>query len=197
VVDSFHVPVNDSDGHHEKFTFNLPGWMMSQTEKIVESKIFSYRDKGELIRHALKSHLDRLVSEAPVPSVMAQGEIIMAIVKDDENKSKMDEALQSAWVQTRKHLEGGRIKLAKALASEIAEAIDKMPEDSRYTAVWEAEFTDQFGDLVKDAGTPLLAPRKQPLALADPTTAAPPSPTPYGDTNSDPSGPRPVSPTPD
>jgi len=58
--ESFRVGGSDAKGHNVRMFFRTQPGHGHQCDSIIQSKIFPYRRKGDLLRHALHRHLQWL-----------------------------------------------------------------------------------------------------------------------------------------
>lgn len=146
--DDFRVPANDSLGHSEREWFRIQPGHDRQLDTIATSKLFPYRSKGDIIRHAVKRHLDWLETLQPVPSVMAQVDAVLEIVREDEYNSDYQEVFDRLGDGVGRYMAGGQVDMARSLVSRVMASIDRMPEGGwrdRYLS----ELNARFGNLLQ------------------------------------------------
>jgi len=93
----FYVPAKDERGHADTFTFKLDPRYSAQISKMVQHPALPYESNSDLIRHAIKNHLewlDRVVENPPVSSysIIRATEFMQAELHIQGNLSKMLES---------------------------------------------------------------------------------------------------------
>jgi len=148
--DDFKVPVSDSQGHSVNQYFRcLPGHER-QIVKIVSSQRFPYRTKGDLLRHALKRHLDfleDLQGDEEIPSVTRQVDAILEILHDDEYFAEFRFAMEKLKERVAKHVADGSDPEARRLILDVIAKVHRMP-----SGFWRNKYLDtiklEFGKFI-------------------------------------------------
>lgn len=149
--DEFRVPANDTQGHSSRVWARIQPGHDRQLDIVVTSKWFPYRSKGDVIRHAIKRHLDWLETLAPMPSTTKQVDAVLALMKEEEANEDFRLVFDSLGAKIAKMLTDGKIDRAKSLAAQVASNIDDMP-DGYWRDQYKEELNRRFGYLLKNQG---------------------------------------------
>ena len=100
-VNEFRVHASDKKGHSARRWFRLQPGHDQMLSEIVASRKFPYRDAGDIVRHAVKRHLDWLETLEPIPSVTKQVDIILDLMRQEEFQrdfqTVMDKLREQVW----------------------------------------------------------------------------------------------------
>ena len=115
---------------------------------IVEKRIFPYRTKGDLMRHALHRHLHWLESlGSGVPSITAQVDALMSILVDDERASVYRASFDKLGDRIAYYVGVGEVNQGRRLLLEVLSKIEGMPE-SYWKSRYIQEVKDNHGGLL-------------------------------------------------
>lgn len=159
--DNFLISATDDKGHGVKVYFRSPPSLLQQIENMLASRCFPYRNKGELIRHALVRHMYylRSISSSPIPSVMEQTEIIMEMCRQEDFASSFRQTLAKVAETVNAFMAQGDTGQARKMVLRVQRQINQMPE-----GYWRDKYLKQLeinhGDLLKHAPRASLSPDK-------------------------------------
>lgn len=145
----FKVSASDAQGHGVPIQFRVPPGMDRQISEIISSKYFPYSTKGDLLRHALKSHLELLVSISPVRSFVQQIDAINTIVVEDEYQSSFLKSIDKLAIVVLDHQRAGREQQALSLIRRVRSQVETMPEDSVYRDLYLKELEARWGPMLR------------------------------------------------
>ena len=144
--EDFRVPANDTLGHSERAWFRIQPGHDRQLDTVATSKLFPYRSKGDIIRHAVKRHLDWLETLAPVPSVTAQVDAVLEIMREEEYNEDFKEVFERMGERIGRYMGNGQVDQARSLVSRVQSTIDRMPEGG-WRDQYLAELNSRWGNL--------------------------------------------------
>lgn len=127
-ADQFRVPAKDTKGHSERVWCRLQPGHARQISTIVEQRVFPYRQKADLIRHAIVRHLRWLESLAPIPSVMSEVDLIMDIMREDEFATDFRRVLNTLGERIATHVAQGSEGEARRLLLKALKHVENMPD---------------------------------------------------------------------
>ena len=157
--ESFRVGGSDTKGHNVRMFFRAQPGHGHQVDAIIQSKIFPYRRKGDLLRHALHRHLEWLDSLAPIPSVTCQVDAILQLVLNEEFNSDFTHTFEVLQKTIANYLGQGAAGQAVRVMLEAQKSIQGMPD-----GYWKDQYMDileeKFGHLVKESLKASLDPKK-------------------------------------
>jgi len=145
--EEFRVPANDTNGHSERAWFRIQPGHDRQLDTIAGSSAFPYRSKGDIIRHAVRRHLDWLETLAPVPSVTAQVDAIIEIVREEEFNEDFRQVFDRLSERIGSYVGVGQVDRAKSLVSRVMNQIESMP-DGGWRDQYMSELNSRFGYLM-------------------------------------------------
>jgi len=155
--ESFRVGGSDTKGHNIRMFFRAQPGHAHQVESIIQSKVFPYRRKGDLLRHALHRHLEWLESLAPIPSVTTQVDVILQFIRQEEFNSDFMFTFEALTKTIANYLVEGADGQAVRVMMEAQKSIAAMSDGywkDKYTTALE----EKFGYLVKEAKKASLIP---------------------------------------
>ena len=147
--DDFRVPANDSQGHSERAWFRLQPGHDRQIETVVGSKAFPYRSKGDVIRHAVRRHLEWLETLAPIPSVTIQVDAVLEIMREEEFNEDFRQVFDRMGERIGVYVASGQIDRAKVMVAKVRPLIERMP-DSAWRDQYLSELQSRFGYLMEE-----------------------------------------------
>ncbi|MBA7694257.1 hypothetical protein ES703_102864 [subsurface metagenome] len=147
-ISEFRISAQDKKGHSARRWFRLQPGHDSMIDEIVAKRIFPYRTASDLIRHAVKRHLDWLETLEPIPSITKQVDIILDLMRQEEFQrdfqTVMDKLREQAWAYQRNGSQGE----AERLINDTYQKILAMP-----IGYWRERYLEQlrkeFGPMVK------------------------------------------------
>lgn len=150
----FWVPAHDSKGHTERIQIRLQPELAGRVQKILACKIWPYENTQEIVRHAIKRHMDWLEHEQPkCGNLMAQINAMNLQLYEEEQHQVM----QATYDRMRKTFaENDRIGGAVARARNLAIACDMRDriqriEDKYWRSVWESKFAEEYNEVLDKA----------------------------------------------
>ena len=155
--ESFRVSGQDTNSHSRRMFFRAQPGHDNAVVSIVQSKVFPYRRKGDLLRHALERHLVWLESLAPIPSVTKQVDVILQIIREEEFNSDFVHVFDAVSKTIADYLAKGSSGQAVRVLLELQMTIAAMP-DGYWKDQYIAEIERNFGHLVKEAMKAKLSP---------------------------------------
>jgi hypothetical protein len=140
-LDDFHCPARDEKGAHQQITFSVPPFMVRQIDIILHSRRFPYATAADLLRHALKRHIDWTAAiRATIPThITSAMESLLAICRDEEIRIKMEEIFSRAEKLAQYYFDKGEHNEAIRLLNTIKQQITDVP-----AGMWRNEFLAQF-----------------------------------------------------
>lgn len=124
----FHIPASDTKGHSERLYVRVSPKLADQLDSIFNTRMFPYKSKGHLLRHAIYRHINYLETLAPFPSNMKQIEAIDEILREEEFHSQFEEIYRRMESQISVYIRTGDIDHAKSLVERVRTRIKGMPE---------------------------------------------------------------------
>ncbi len=123
--------------------------MMRQVDEIVTSRWFPYRTKSDLLRHALKAHLEMLVSISPVQSFVQQIAAVNIIMAEDQYQSDFLKSIDKLADVVLGHQRAGREQQAISLIRRVRSEVETMPDDSVYRGLYLKELDARWGPMMR------------------------------------------------
>ena len=140
--EEFRVPASDTHGHATGFTLRMQPGHDRLIRSTVGSRLFPYRTPGDLVRHAIKRHLDWLDTlTSGVPSVTNEVDNILEIIKDEEFKADYRHVVDALGRNVAQSLVAGEVDRARAMVIRIRSGVENMPE-----GYWR----DKYLEMIKD-----------------------------------------------
>lgn len=143
----FRIPAKDSKGHDARCQFRTQPGHVNMAEAIVTSKQFPFRTRGDLYRWALDFGLKWLERQKPVPSVTAEVDAIMEVMRTEEFRKELEQTINQLASQVTELLGKNSEGEARRLVLKIKRHVTRMPEGywrDRYIK----ELDDRFGYLL-------------------------------------------------
>lgn len=137
----FIVPAQDTKGHSERVWCRLQPGHDRQLEVILGSRKFPFRSKGDIIRWAVVRGIKMLEQMEAMPSVTAQVDIILQVMKDEEFQRDFGNVFESVSKNINAALASGPrgINRARQIVAQFKMHIMKMPD-----GYWKEEYSDRF-----------------------------------------------------
>jgi Arc/MetJ-type ribon-helix-helix transcriptional regulator len=154
IGDACVIGASDAQGHNERIQFRIPPQIVKQMEIAVSDKRTPYRSKGELIRDAVVRHLHWVTECEPIPTVMAEVEAMLGILRDDKFHSDYMKVFDTLGEQVARHNSSGSIPEARRIVAECHARIARMP-DSFWRDKYLNTLEEKFGWLLDVKGASL------------------------------------------
>lgn len=139
--DQFRVAARDTQGNFERMQFRGTPGLAYQADLMLNSKKFPYRTKGDIYRHALVKHLEWLHSLKEVPSIMAQVDIINAVMLDEEIAADFQVVFEKIGERMSHYMGTGAMGEARRVYLKIEKLIEDMP-----SGYWQKKYTKELHD---------------------------------------------------
>jgi len=156
----FRVPATDTRGHTNRMYFRCQPGHSHQVVVCIESKRYPYRTKGDLLRHAMARHLRWLEVLAPIPSVTAEVDAILDIMRDEEFNNEFQLVFEKLSERINSHMGQGAVGEARRLLLQVQGRIGRMP-DGYWKDKYHKEIDDRWGHIIKDAPKASLRVKKE------------------------------------
>lgn len=151
----FRIPASDAKGHSVRFFFRAQPGHSKALESIIQSKKFPYRTKGDMLRHAFVRHLRWLDGIEHVPSVTAEVDAIMEVMRDDEFAADFGAVFDKIAQRISNHVGNGAMGEARRLLLTIMTHVRRMPE-GYWRDKYDGEIKDKYGHLLRSANAASL-----------------------------------------
>lgn len=146
----FRVPASDTKGHSTRFFFRAQPGHGKQLEAIIQSKKFPYRTKGDLLRHAFVRHLRWLDSLEEIPSVTAEVDAIMELMRNDEFAADFSAMFEKMGELISYHMGHGAVGEARRLLLTIMAHVRRMP-DGYWRDKYYSDINSRYGHILSSA----------------------------------------------
>lgn len=150
-TEEFRVSASDTQGHSARHWFRTIPQMAVQVEHVIAGKKFPYRNKGDMLRHALHRHINWLATQESFKSVMGQVDAILEVMRDDEMSSDFVMVFEKLSERISSHLSSGANGEATRLLRMVQDTIGGMP-DGYWRDRYQAQMEMKFGHLIKSQG---------------------------------------------
>lgn len=149
LASTFIVQAQDQKGHTTKVATHLQPDHARLIASIVALKQFPYKTMGDLIRHAIKRHLDWLSIEGGVgiSSVTRQVDAMMEVVNNQNRVSEWREVINSVSKMIADLLQAGYREQAREKAATMLGLMEGI-EEGYWRDLYVREFTRRFSDLL-------------------------------------------------
>lgn len=148
----FRVPASDAKGHSTRFFFRAQPGHGKALEAVIQSKQFPYRTKGDLLRHAFVRHLHWLDGVGDIPSVTAEVDAIMEVMRDDEFAADFAAVFEKIGERISNHIGHGAIGEARRLLLTVMAHVKRMP-DGYWRSKYDAEIRNRYGHILSEASS--------------------------------------------
>ena len=146
----FQVPASDTKGHNTKLWFRLQPGHAQMIDRVVSSRKFPYRSQGDLLRHAILRHMHFLDALAPVPSVLAQVDAIIEVLRDEQFASEFSALFERIGARISAHMSHGSTGQARRLLLVVQKHMDAMP-DGYWKDTYKEELASSYGYLLTES----------------------------------------------
>jgi len=153
--DSYVLTATDTKGHSERFYFRAIPAMASEVQSIIQSKVFPFRTRGDVLRwcfHYGMRYLMDIAQEASplVKSVRGQVNAVLEIMRDEEFNSDFTLVFDKLRERIDHHRRDREDEEAVRLLLVVKNMISDMPE-----GFWRKKYMDEleksYGKFIKDA----------------------------------------------
>ena len=146
-LDTFVIAGRDDRGAHMTINISVPPAMVRACQIIVRSLRFPYIDVAALVRHAIKRHVYWITAQRNsierhmLPSL----ESIMEVARDDDMRTRVEEALARTEAQIDRHMRSGESAEALKMLGAIRSKLDNV-QDSTWTRRFKGEIEHKYRD---------------------------------------------------
>jgi hypothetical protein len=156
--DEFIIRSQDAKGHDVRETVRIQPGMERAIEELLQCKLWPYKTRSDLLRHAIYRHirwLQRLAPELPRQFLVALN-ITQRMAADEVHRREMEVTLIQLEEQIVHYLNQGDSGEAIRLAAMARSEMDKVP-DCLWRRRYMEQFNQRFGGLLSpDLKAPLL-----------------------------------------
>lgn len=154
----FCVPAQDQHGHSERIWTRIQEGYDREMDTIISSRMFPYKTKSDLIRHAVKRHLLFLneVSPLPLQSVMGQAMAIEELMREEQYLQQFTAMTTRLHEMVNNYLANSEDDKARSLVARVVAKINDMPESS-WKDKYKRDVNDKFNRLFGARGIPLIS----------------------------------------
>lgn len=150
----FKVSAADEKGHIERLQLRVPPQMLSQMQRVVNSKLWPFDNYQELIRHAIMRELNWLESDSPeVGNLTAQIQSMNMMLNQEAEHQAMDDTHQKMQAVFQRNLVmGGDVAKSRnlKLVSDLWRNIC-MIDDLYWRGVWMSKFKKEYEKVLEAA----------------------------------------------
>lgn len=147
----FRVPSKDHHGHSERVWTSIQPGHARMLATIQGTKYYPYRVVGDIIRHAIDRHIRWLEGIQAVPSVTAQVDAIMELLREDEFATDFRTLFDKLQTQVQIYVGLGANPEAMTLVKKVEEFVDGMPDEDPWKERYVNELKARFGHLLQNA----------------------------------------------
>lgn len=153
-IDTFVIAGRDDRGAHMEVRISMPPAMVRAIQIIVRSLRFPYIDVASLIRHAIKRHLYWTTAlRNSIPRHILPGlEAVMDVARDDDMRTRVEEALARTESQIDRHMRSGESAEALKMLASIRAKLEGV-QDSTWTRRFANEIDHKYRDCFNSDGT--------------------------------------------
>lgn len=146
-LDTFVIAGRDDRGAHMTVDVSMPPSMVRAIQIIVRSLRFPYIDVAALIRHAVKRHLYWTAAQRnSIPKhILPSLEAIMDVARDDDMRTRVEEALARTEAQIDRHMRAGESAEALKMLASIRAKLEGV-QDSTWTRRFTHEIDHKYRD---------------------------------------------------
>lgn len=141
------IPAQDTKGHHVRLYCRAMPQVGRLVADVHASKKFPFRTMGDLIRFCVVRQTALLASSAGIPSVVAQMDAQIALLRDEEYQLQFLDYFSSIKRVTDLYIDQNSAGEARRVVAQQRAALDNMPEGywkTRYIA----ELMQKYGKLL-------------------------------------------------
>jgi hypothetical protein len=143
----YYIPASDKKGQARHTQFRQQPLWYNVVETLIASKEFPFKTQSAFYRYAVVQTLLHLQKERGLPDktqgLLCKGLAIDTIVKDEEIRNIMDEALLSSVTYIHKRMKSGDITGAKKLYTAVITQIEQI-HDKREKKIYLDKMKRQF-----------------------------------------------------
>ncbi len=146
-LDTFVIAGRDDRGAHMTVNISMPPSMVRAMQIIVRSLRFPYIDVAALVRHAVKRHLYWTTAQrnSIEKHILPSLESIMEVARDDDMRTRVEEALARTEAQIDRHMRSGESAEALKMLGAIRSKLDGV-QDSTWTRRFKGEIEHKYRD---------------------------------------------------
>lgn len=146
-LDTFVIAGRDDRGAHMTVNISMPPSMVRAMQIIVRSLRFPYIDVAALVRHAVKRHLYWTTAQrnSIEKHILPSLESIMEVARDDDMRTRVEEALARTEAQIDRHMRAGESAEALKMLASIRAKLEGV-QDSTWTRRFSTEIDHKYRD---------------------------------------------------
>ena len=148
--EEFRIPSTNPHDHSSRIQCRVQPGHARQIDTILSSKLFPYREKSDLLRHAIYRHLvwlESLLPEGAVPSVVRQVDAIVEILREEEYYRDFSKIFEDLAEQVNRYQTAKQLGRAQSLIARVMAKVNQMP-DSTWKDEYQTELQQRFGHLL-------------------------------------------------
>lgn len=146
----FRVSGTDTKGHYDRVWVNLQPMHVQTLDILSKSGKFPYRNRGDIMRHALVRHIHWLERiHKPVNSVTGALDAMNALLRDAEFRQEFTEYLTKLNKQIEAFVDEGDVPAARKLLLETLRHVETMPE-GYWKTKYQKSITEKHKRLLED-----------------------------------------------
>jgi len=148
-IDEFLQPAADERGHSVRETVRVSPELERELDVIVQSRVFPYRTRGDVMRHALIRHLDWLhILEPGFPKHLIAAHMAqMDLLREEEMRLASHQVFKRLQEMVEGYLAAGEVGEARRVAAMVRSRLDGVA-DSAWKRRFEARFLRQYRSLL-------------------------------------------------
>lgn len=155
----FLIPASDAKGHSERVYCRVQPAVLRLLEEVVGSRKYPFRTRGDALRYCVVSGLKKLAArKSGVPSVIAQAEVVLDILRDDEFQHQFATVFDRLREVVERYQSAGAHGEARRVVTQARANFDAMP-DGYWKDRYLKELIDKYG-LLLDGKTDNTAPMR-------------------------------------
>lgn len=153
-LDTFVIAGRDDRGAHMTVHVSMPPAMVRAMQIILRSLRFPYVDVASLIRHAIKRHVYWITAQrnSIERHILPTLESITEVARDDDMRTRVEEALARTEAQIDRHMRSGESAEALKMLASIRSKLEGV-QDSTWTRRFRTEIEHKYRDCFNTNGT--------------------------------------------
>lgn len=149
------IPAADAKGQSARVQCRVQPSYMRLLSEVVQSKRYPFRVQGDALRWCVVTGLKKLAGGAGITSVIAQADMILEMLRDEEYQLQFTENFQAMKRVVDRYIERGAPGKARELLARIRQQIAMMPE-GYWKEQYAEELSRKYGSLIDGDGTAKL-----------------------------------------
>jgi hypothetical protein len=146
--EEFLVPAQDEKGHSAREWVRLQPALEADVEFILSSKVFPYRSKSDLLRHAIYRHIQWLhrCKESMPKHLLVAFEAILEVLRNEELNQRNEhvfEQLRSVMEGYLSHGDNGEAKRVLAIIRSKLRGVQDGPWKRRFLSKLDRSYTEK------------------------------------------------------